>query len=90
MTTLEIYTQLIKTIETAIASSNGEVNIVNDSIKKIQGLKLSPNIKIQAGFCHQKPYAFFINPNELYSKQKTELGDFLFVIKYIDNKLLFR
>jgi hypothetical protein len=88
MTTLELYTQIRETIESAIGNSIGEVNIVDDSIKKINKLKLSPNINIQAGFCHQKPYAFFINPNKLYTKHKTELGDFLFVIKYVDNNII--
>lgn len=83
MKTLEIYNQLIKTIESSIAS--GEVNMVKESIGKIQNLTLVPNINIQAGFCHQKPYAFFIEPSKLFTKTKTELGDFLFVIKYIDN-----
>lgn len=89
MKTVDIYSQLIKTIESAADSSIGEVKIVDESIKRIKKIRISPNINIQAEFCHQKPYAFFINPNELYTKQKTELGDFLFVIKYVDDGIIF-
>lgn len=84
MTTQEIYKRIIDSIESAISNTTGEVRIVEDSINRIQGLSWNQNVKVQAGFCHQKPYAFFINPDNLFTKQKTELGDFLFVIKYID------
>ncbi len=33
-----------------------------------------------------KALCIFLNPDKLFTKQKTELGDFLFVIKYVENK----
>jgi hypothetical protein len=72
-------------INLATESTTGEVKIVKDAIDRIKKLSWSPNITVQSGFLHQKPYAFFINPDNLFTKQKTELGDLLFVVKYINN-----
>ena len=85
MNTQEIYYKLMEAIESATNSKTGEVKIVEDAINKIKELSWGPNITVQSGFCHQKPYAFFINPNSLFTKQKTELGDLLFVVKYTNN-----
>ena len=48
MKTVDIYSQLIKTIESAADSSIGEVKIVDESIKRIKKIRISPNINIQA------------------------------------------
>ena len=90
MNTFEIYKKIIEIIELVLSKTTGEVNIVKESIDEIEKTKCNwpSNIKVNTGFCHQKPYAFFVNPNILFTKSKTELGDFLFVIKYIDNKVI--
>ncbi|MFW5879184.1 MAG: hypothetical protein ACOCUV_00005 [bacterium] len=85
MKTKEIYKKIIDSIETTISAVNGEVEIVKKSIDSINALTWNPNIKVRTGFCHQKPYAFFVTPDRVFDKVKTELGDYLFVIKYKDN-----
>lgn len=88
MTTDEIYSAIISAIEAILPNLTGEVDIVRKSVDEINNINWSPNIKIQSGFCHQKPYAFFITPERLFTKKKTELGDLLFVIKYLDNNTI--
>jgi hypothetical protein len=89
MTIQKIYENILDSIkratQMAIYNKTGEVRIVFDSVEEIRKLEFGSNVEIQVGFCHQKPYAFLISPDNLFTKQKTELGDFLFVIKYIDN-----
>jgi hypothetical protein len=85
MTTIELYEKIIDSILGASSEGNGEVDIVRKSISKIEKQIFDANIKVQAGFCHQKPYALFVNPQKLFTKTRTELGDYLFVIKYLDD-----
>lgn len=85
MTTFELYQKIIDSLESVLSEETGEVNVVEKSILRLNETIWSPNVKIQTGFCHQKPYAFFIDPETLFTKKKTELGDFLFVVKYFDN-----
>lgn len=89
MTVIELYEKIIDSILVAASEATGEVDIVKKSIDKINDQTFDPtfdpNIKVQTGFCHQKPYALFVNPLELFTKKRTELGDYLFVIKYLDN-----
>lgn len=85
MKTLDIYNKIIDSIESSISTNYGEVKIVEKSIDAINSLSWNPNINVQTGFCHKKPVAFFVTPDRVFNKEKTELGDFLFVIKYKDN-----
>lgn len=87
LTPFEIYIKIIDLIRSSIATNAGEVNIVKNSVEQIEKVKQSfgPNVNIRTGFCHKNPYAFFKKPHKLFNKEKTELGDFLFVIKYLDN-----
>lgn len=70
-------------LENAIAKAIGEVAIVSQFINNLKTLKTSPDIKIQAAFCHQKPFAFFVNPAQYAGRIKCELGDILWVHKTI-------
>jgi hypothetical protein len=70
-----------KALVDAIASASGEVAIIKQFIANIAGLKKSPGVIIQTAFCHQKPYAFFVNPIQYANRQKCELGDILWVYK---------
>jgi len=68
-------------LDKAIASATGEVAIVKRFITNLAGLGTPPNVVIQTAFCHQKPYAFFVNPSQYAGRTKCELGDILWVYK---------
>lgn len=68
-------------LDNAIANALGEVAIVRQFIANLKALKTSPDVKIQAAFCHQKPFAFFVNPAKYAGRIKSELGDILWVYK---------
>lgn len=68
-------------LDNAIASATGEVAIVKQFITNLAGLKTPMNVNIQSAFCHQKPYAFFVNPAQYAGRKKCELGDILWVYK---------
>ena len=81
MNVLELYKDIMHAMEISSTSNSSEPKIVKQSIDHINKIEIPSIIKIKTGFCHQKPYAILIDPSDLYNKKRTELGDFLFVIK---------
>jgi len=73
-------------LDRAIASATGENAIVKQFIQNLGGIPPPVGIKIETAFCHQKPYAFFVNPNRYAGKTKCELGDILWVHKILKGK----
>ena len=82
------YTSAYELIKQAIAQAiepgKREPDIVKASITNIKeaAKSLPSHITIRAGCCHQRPYAFFVNPSRIGGKVKTELGDYVFVCKH--------
>lgn len=91
---VEVYKEILEKINKIKESTTGEIHIVKKIVEELKTINL-PNIKILTDFVHQKPYAYFLIPNQLFRKQRTELGDILFVVKYkegekiIDQRALF-
>jgi hypothetical protein len=96
-----VYNLIIDSIKEALKNASvtaSEPKIVENSITIIEDKiknKPIPHITARTKFCHQKPYAYFIDPSKMFGKTKTELGDYLLVCKYkspegiIDQRALF-
>jgi hypothetical protein len=68
----------------AITSNATEPSIVRsftDSVASIKGSFNGGVVNVRSKFIHQRPYAFFVEPQKIEGKEKTELGDILFVVK---------
>lgn len=95
MSIINLYKGIIESIEDASYNCYSETMIVKKAINNISALKSPENVIINTGFCHQKPYAFLVIPDNLYKRKKTELGDLMFVIKIrvndniIDKRVVF-
>ena len=74
-----ISSELVK----SVSSASHEVDIVKDFLNNLTTIKLPPNTTLTSAFCHQKPYASFVNPLRYASRKKCELGDILWVYKSI-------
>jgi hypothetical protein len=85
-----VYELIINSIAKAIEPGKKEPDIVKDSIAymKKETQNIPSHITIKAESCHQKPYAFFVNPPCMGGKVKTELGDYLFVCKHKQNGII--
>lgn len=80
-----MYESILKTFKAIQENEKKEVRIVKTFVEQIKNKDFGKNVILNTGFCHQKPYAFLVNPVSLFGKSKTELGDLLFVIKYKEN-----
>ncbi len=89
MKSIEVYEKIIEAIRTVSGAQVTEPDIVKNAVEEIKKIKTSNDVKIQTAFCHQKPYAFFVKPDSLYSFKKTELGDLMFVVKFIARNEVF-
>lgn len=83
MKILNIYETIKRHFHQAASHTDGEIGILKEALGTLDKHPWSdPSIKVRTNFVHQKPYAHFVNPADLWGKKKTELGDILFVIKY--------
>jgi len=88
MKSKDIYKQIIEAIRVATKNCSTEPQIVREAISEIEKINLPSSVKIQTGFCHQKPYAIFVTPDNLYGFNRTELGDLMFVVKVVCNNIV--
>ncbi len=84
MNTTQVYEGIINALKVASENISNEPEIVKTAIDEINKINLPGNIKRQTGFCHQKPYALFVDPKEINQYKRTELGDLMFVVKFIN------
>lgn len=72
-------------LKSAIAAGGSEPDIIRKFAAAANAIPATQLVKIRAGFIHQRPYAFFVQPNSIAGRQKCELGDILYVHKKIDS-----
>lgn len=76
--------QLNDELSDAIAAGGTEPDIVRSYVMAAGKIAQKPGMKVRAGFIHQRPYAFFVNPTAIAGREKCEFGDVLYVYKRLD------
>lgn len=76
--------QLDEQLKAAIASGGSEPDIIRNYAAAAGNIPQLPTLKVRAGFIHQRPYAFFVQPATIAGREKCELGDVLYVYKKLD------
>lgn len=76
--------QLDSLLSAAIAAGGSEPEIIRKFTIAAAAIPPTATVKVKAGFIHQRPYAFFVQPSSIAGREKCELGDILYVYKELD------
>lgn len=71
-------------LKQAMAAGGTEPDIVRNYIGGVQSIPQTPTEQVRAGFIHQRPYVFFVQPANIAGRQRCEFGDILYVFKKFD------
>ena len=76
--------QIDAALSASVAAGGSEPEIVRRFTSAVAGITAPPQCSVRAGFIHQRPYAFFVQPSKIAGRVKCELGDILYVVKILD------
>lgn len=76
--------QIDSALSSSVAAGGSEPEIVRRFVNAVAGITAPPQCIVRAGFIHQRPYAFFVQPSKIAGRVKCELGDILYVVKDMD------
>lgn len=71
-------------LKAAILAGGSEPDIVRNFTSAANAIPATPLVKVKAGFIHQRPYAFFVQPASIVGREKCEFGDIMYVYKKLD------